>query len=296
MGSFGIPSCRPVAFPGTLKMTQCVKTPPGASGSSAMTAKDRVPAGAPLQVRGGEMSAPSAVYFAGNVSPALKAALETVNGPDEGATVGTGPVVFAGDDEGTGEGVTVGLATVGDGCAQPEQMMTMAATIVIMTSLLGIHGMTPGHNHFQILKGSPDIFNLLRLRPLTFILFAGHNEHCDIMVANKSGESLIGRPLDLAGLVEYQEGSVVSREVLNKKTGTITIFSFDEGEGLSEHIAPFDATVVILDGEAEITIEGKAASREGRSVHHHAGRQAACPQGDHPVQDAPESMIRSSRL
>jgi quercetin dioxygenase-like cupin family protein len=78
------------------------------------------------------------------------------------------------------------------------------------------------------------------------------------MVANKSGgESLIGRPVDLAGLAEYQEGAVVSREILNKKTGTITIFSFDEGEGLSEHIAPFDATVVILDGEAEITIEGK---------------------------------------
>jgi quercetin dioxygenase-like cupin family protein len=78
------------------------------------------------------------------------------------------------------------------------------------------------------------------------------------MDAKKSvGESLIGRPLGLAGLVEYQDGAVVSREVLNKKTGTITIFSFDEGEGLSEHIAPFDATVVILDGEAEITVEGK---------------------------------------
>jgi quercetin dioxygenase-like cupin family protein len=80
----------------------------------------------------------------------------------------------------------------------------------------------------------------------------------DLMAAKKAGEeSLIGRPVNLAGLVEYQEGSVVSREVLNKKTGTITIFSFDEGEGLSEHVAPFDATVVILDGEAEITIEGK---------------------------------------
>ncbi|OPY27268.1 MAG: Cupin domain protein [Methanocella sp. PtaU1.Bin125] len=78
------------------------------------------------------------------------------------------------------------------------------------------------------------------------------------MAAKKAGgNSLIGRPVDLAGLVEYQDGSVVSREVLNKPTGTITIFSFDQGEGLSEHVAPFDATVVILDGEAEITIEGK---------------------------------------
>jgi quercetin dioxygenase-like cupin family protein len=77
------------------------------------------------------------------------------------------------------------------------------------------------------------------------------------MVVKKSGESLIGRAIDLAGLAEYQEGAVVSREVINKKTGTVTIFSFDEGEGLSEHTATFDAMVVILDGEAEIAIEGK---------------------------------------
>ena len=78
------------------------------------------------------------------------------------------------------------------------------------------------------------------------------------MVTKKSGgEGLIGRPVDLAGLVDYQDGAVVSREVINKKTGTVTIFSFDEGEGLSEHTAPFDAMVVILDGEAEIRIEGK---------------------------------------
>jgi len=77
------------------------------------------------------------------------------------------------------------------------------------------------------------------------------------MVTKKTGESLIGRPISLAGLVDYQDGAVVSREVINKKTGTVTIFSFDEGEGLSEHTAPFDAMVVILDGEAEISIEGK---------------------------------------
>ena len=78
------------------------------------------------------------------------------------------------------------------------------------------------------------------------------------MATKKKGEeSLLGKPLDLAGLVEYQAGAVVSREVLHKETGTVTIFSFDEGEGLSEHVAPFDAMVVLLDGEAEIRIEGK---------------------------------------
>jgi hypothetical protein len=137
--------------------------------SSAMTAKDRVPAGTPLQARGGEMSAPSAVYFAGIVSPALKAVLETVNVPEECTSVGNGLVVTVGDDEGTGEGVTVGLATVGDGCVQPEQMRIIATTIVIMTTLLVFMGTAPGQNHSQILIGSPDIFNLLGLRPPTFI-------------------------------------------------------------------------------------------------------------------------------
>lgn len=57
-------------------------------------------------------------------------------------------------------------------------------------------------------------------------------------------------------LVEYQEGSVVSREVLKKPTGSVTVFAFDDGQGLSEHTAPFDALVFVLEGEAEITISG----------------------------------------
>ena len=65
------------------------------------------------------------------------------------------------------------------------------------------------------------------------------------------------RPSELAALVEYQDGAIVSREVLKKKTGTVTLFAFDAGQGLSEHTAPFDALVQVLDGEAEITIAGK---------------------------------------
>jgi quercetin dioxygenase-like cupin family protein len=60
-----------------------------------------------------------------------------------------------------------------------------------------------------------------------------------------------------ADLVDYQSGSVVSRELVQKVAGTITVFAFDEGQGLSEHKAPFDALVYILDGAAQVMISGK---------------------------------------
>lgn len=60
----------------------------------------------------------------------------------------------------------------------------------------------------------------------------------------------------LSDLVNYQEHTVVSREIVRKPAGTMTVFAFDQGEGLSEHSAPFDAAVYILEGEAEIRIEG----------------------------------------
>ncbi len=66
-----------------------------------------------------------------------------------------------------------------------------------------------------------------------------------------------GTVVNLAGLLDYQEGAVVSRTIIDKKTGTVTMFAFDEGEGLSEHTAPFDALVYVLDGEAAITVSGK---------------------------------------
>ncbi len=61
----------------------------------------------------------------------------------------------------------------------------------------------------------------------------------------------------LADLVNYQEGSVVSREIIHKDKGTVTLFAFDEGQGLSKHTAPFDAFVYVVDGEVEIFIAGK---------------------------------------
>ena len=71
-------------------------------------------------------------------------------------------------------------------------------------------------------------------------------------------EILTAKVLDMARLVEYQTGSVVSRAIIQKKTGTITLFAFDEGQGLSEHTAPFDALVCLLDGEAEVIISGNS--------------------------------------
>jgi len=70
-------------------------------------------------------------------------------------------------------------------------------------------------------------------------------------------EKLISQTADTNDLLDYQEGSVVSRTIINKKTGTVTLFAFDEGQGLSEHTAPFDALVYLIEGEAEITISGK---------------------------------------
>lgn len=60
----------------------------------------------------------------------------------------------------------------------------------------------------------------------------------------------------LVNLVNYQEGSVVSKTLIKKETGTVTLFAFDQGQGLSEHTAPFDALVCVLDGEVEIMISG----------------------------------------
>lgn len=71
----------------------------------------------------------------------------------------------------------------------------------------------------------------------------------------KSHENLAGKILNPKDLIAYQDGSVVSRMIVYKKSGTITLFAFEAGEGLSEHTAPFDAIATIIDGEAEISIE-----------------------------------------
>lgn len=74
---------------------------------------------------------------------------------------------------------------------------------------------------------------------------------------DKKREELKGKVLSLKELVDYQEGTVASRMIINRKAGSITLFSFDENEGLSEHTAPYDATVTILEGECEVWVAGQ---------------------------------------
>ena len=90
------------------------------------------------------------------------------------------------------------------------------------------------------------------------------------MAKNKNLEStpkLAGQPADLSGLIDYQEGSVVSRTLIDQKAGTVTLFAFDANQGLSEHTAPFDALVFLIDGEADITIGGKLSRvKKGEAI------------------------------
>ncbi len=67
-----------------------------------------------------------------------------------------------------------------------------------------------------------------------------------------------GQATNLSELIQYQDGSVVSRTLLKRESGSVTLFAFDQSQSLSEHTAPYDALVYLLDGEAEITISGRA--------------------------------------
>ncbi len=73
--------------------------------------------------------------------------------------------------------------------------------------------------------------------------------------------------VDIDGFIAYADGAVVSKTLIDNKAGTLTLFSFDRGEGLSEHSAPFDAVVQVIDGEVEITIGGKPVNaKKGEMV------------------------------
>lgn len=73
---------------------------------------------------------------------------------------------------------------------------------------------------------------------------------------DNSNQTIIGQAFNIKDQVTYQPGSVVSRTLIDKKISTLTLFAFDAGQGLSEHTAPFDAVVEILDGTAVVTING----------------------------------------
>lgn len=87
------------------------------------------------------------------------------------------------------------------------------------------------------------------------------------MAENVTGISDFTKAFRLKDLTSYQEHSVVSREIVRKPAGTVTVFAFDQDEGLSEHTAPFDALVYLLEGEAEITIDKKShVLKEGEMI------------------------------
>ncbi len=80
-------------------------------------------------------------------------------------------------------------------------------------------------------------------------------------------DDLKAKSLDLRTFVDYARDAVVSKTLIDKKVGTLTLFSFDAGQGLSEHTAPYDAVVYIVEGEAEITLGGEPVlAREGQLV------------------------------
>lgn len=84
---------------------------------------------------------------------------------------------------------------------------------------------------------------------------------------DKKREELYATVFNLKDLVNYSDGTVASRMIVNRKTGSITIFSFDEDEGLSEHTSPFDAVVTILDGWCEVWVAGQTCQmKEGQTI------------------------------
>jgi quercetin dioxygenase-like cupin family protein len=92
------------------------------------------------------------------------------------------------------------------------------------------------------------------------MLHMAHEEWLAEMVdmsSTRRGGLAPGRKERLASLVNYQQGSVVSRTIINRRTGTVTLFAFDKGESLSEHTTPFDALLHVLEGQAQVTVEGK---------------------------------------
>jgi quercetin dioxygenase-like cupin family protein len=101
--------------------------------------------------------------------------------------------------------------------------------------------------------------------------------------AETGAEKLIGRSVKAIGLIDYQESSVVSRTIIDENGGTVTLFAFDRGQGLSEHTAPYDALVLILDGEAEATVSGQP-------IHLREGEMTLMPA------NAPHSMKATTRF
>jgi quercetin dioxygenase-like cupin family protein len=103
-----------------------------------------------------------------------------------------------------------------------------------------------------LLSTSADLADFSPWNP-TFITFGGRSQ-LEVLRVKEKASHKVERLVDL---VSYQVGSVVSRTIVDKDAGTVTLFAFDAGEGLSEHTAPYDAMVTVLEGEAEVKIAGE---------------------------------------
>jgi quercetin dioxygenase-like cupin family protein len=93
--------------------------------------------------------------------------------------------------------------------------------------------------------------------PTIFLLYENEENSMADIRSDKNTEDLKAKPIGLAGLVQYQDGAIVSREVVSQPSGTVTAFAFDEGEQLSEHTTSFDALVIDLDGDVDVSIGGR---------------------------------------
>lgn len=87
------------------------------------------------------------------------------------------------------------------------------------------------------------------------------------MHENSRATEILAKPLRLKELTAYQSGAIVSRTIVDEDVGTVTVFAFDEGQGLSEHTAPYDAMVIVVEGEVDIKISGESfVLREGEMI------------------------------
>jgi quercetin dioxygenase-like cupin family protein len=107
----------------------------------------------------------------------------------------------------------------------------------------------------------------VRARDDTRLTCKGESEETVIMSEHEQGAVKAAEVKRLVDLLQYQDGSVVSRVLLKNKGGTVTLFAFAEGEGLSEHTAPFDALVTVVEGEAEVEVAGESFRvRQGETI------------------------------
>jgi len=118
------------------------------------------------------------------------------------------------------------------------------------------------------------VANLKIIRSGRFLVMADSSE--DLGKIGGRGELEPAQKQNLALLVRYQPGSVVSRTIINRKAGTMTLFAFDEGEGLSEHTAPYDALLHVLEGAAQVMVAGEVTEiGEGEAIVLPAGKPHA---------------------